>query len=191
MYEERATDGEKPAVRWLPFQLNPDLPESGISRQEYIERKFGSGGGRKYDHVAQVGKSVGIDFAFDNIKVQPNTVQAHRLMHYATNHGLEDAVAESLFAGYFIEGAKLTDLKALADIGARGGLERAALETWLDSGEDRDLVIQKDAEIRKSGVSGVPFFIFNRKFAVSGAHEPETLLKAMLESVAPKAGAGA
>ena len=191
MYEERATDGEKPAVRWLPFQLNPDLPESGISRQEYIERKFGPGGGRKYDHVAQVGKSVGIDFAFDNIKVQPNTVQAHRLMHYATNHGLEDAVAESLFAGYFIEGANLTDLKALADIGARGGLERAALETWLDSGEDRDLVIQKDAEIRKSGVSGVPFFIFNRKLAVSGAHEPETLLKAMLESVAPKAGAGA
>ncbi len=191
MYEERATDGEKPAVRWLPFQLNPDLPETGISRQEYIERKFGPGGGRKYDHVAQVGKSVGIDFAFDNIKVQPNTVQAHRLMHYATNHGLEDAVAESLFAGYFIEGANLTDLKALADIGARGGLERAALETWLDSGEDRDLVIQKDAEIRKSGVSGVPFFIFNRKLAVSGAHEPETLLKAMLESVAPKAGAGA
>ena len=191
MYEERATDGEKPAVRWLPFQLNPDLPETGISRQEYIERKFGPGGGRKYDHVAQVGKSVGIDFAFDNIKVQPNTVQAHRLMHYATNHGLEDAVAESLFAGYFIEGANLTDLKALADIGARGGLERAALETWLHSGEDRDLVIQKDAEIRKSGVSGVPFFIFNRKLAVSGAHEPETLLKAMLESVAPKAGAGA
>lgn len=191
MYEERATDGEKPAVRWLPFQLNPDLPETGISRQEYIERKFGPGGGRKYDHVAQVGKSVGIDFAFDNIKVQPNTVQAHRLMHYATNHGLEDAVAESLFAGYFIEGANLTDLKALADIGARGGLERAALETWLDSGEDRDLVIQKDAEIRKSGVSGVPFFIFNRKLAVSGAHEPETLLKAMLESVAPKASADA
>ena len=185
MYEERATDGEKPAVRWLPFQLNPDLPETGISRQEYIERKFGPGGGRKYDHVAQVGKSVGIDFAFDNIKVQPNTVQAHRLMHYATNHGLEDAVAESLFAGYFIEGANLTDLKALADIGARAGLDRAALETWLDSGEDRDLVIQKDAEIRKSGVSGVPFFIFNRKLAVSGAHEPETLLKAMLESVAP------
>ena len=72
MYEERATDGQKPAVRWLPFQLNPDLPETGISRQEYIERKFGPGGGRKYDHVAQVGKSVGIDFAFDNIKVQPD-----------------------------------------------------------------------------------------------------------------------
>ncbi len=191
MYEERATDGEKPAVRWLPFQLNPDLPAEGISRQEYIERKFGPGGGRKYDHVAQVGKSVGIDFAFDNIKVQPNTVNAHRLMHYATNHGLEDAVAESLFAAYFIEGANLTDLKTLTDVGARGGLERAALEAYIDSDEDRDLIEKKDLEIRKAGVSGVPFFIFNRKLAVSGAHEPETLLKAMLESLAPVTGADA
>lgn len=191
MYEERATDGGKPAVRWLPFQLNPDLPVEGISRQEYIERKFGPGGGRKYDHVAQVGKSVGIDFAFDNIKVQPNTVQAHRLMHYATIHGLEDAVAESIFAAYFIEGANLTDLKTLADVGARGGLERAALEAYLDSDEDRDLIEKKDLEIRKAGVSGVPFFIFNRKLAVSGAHEPETLLKAMLESLAPATGTDA
>lgn len=185
MYEERATDGEKPAVRWLPFQLNPDLPDTGISRQEYIERKFGPGGGRKYEHVAQVGKSVGIDFAFDNIKVQPNTVEAHRLMHYATNQGHEDAVAESLFAAYFIEGANLTDPKTLADIGTRGGLDRAALETYLASNEDHDLIIAKDNEIRQSGVSGVPFFIFNRKLAVSGAHEPETLLKAMLESITP------
>jgi predicted DsbA family dithiol-disulfide isomerase len=184
MYEERATDGEKPAVRWLPFQLNPDLPVEGISRQEYIERKFGPGGGRKYTHVAEVGKSVGIDFAFDNIKVQPNTVNAHRLMHYATNQGREDAVADSLFTAYFIEGANLTDPKTLTDIGERGGLERAPLEKYLASDEDRELVEQKDLEIRRSGVSGVPFFIFNRKLAVSGAHEPDTLLKAMLESVA-------
>jgi predicted DsbA family dithiol-disulfide isomerase len=183
MYEERATDGEKPAVRWLPFQLNPDLPETGISRAEYIERKFGPGGGHKYTHVAEVGKTVGIDFAFDNITVQPNTVNAHRLMHYATNQGREDAVAESIFAAYFIEGANLTDLNVLADVGARGGLERAPLEAYLASGEDRELVISKDIEIRKSGVSGVPFFIFNRKLAVSGAHEPDTLLKAMLESL--------
>ena len=182
MYEERATDEDKPAVRWLPFQLNPDLPERGIPRQEYIERKFGPGGGRKYDHVAAVGKSVGIDFAFDNISVQPNTVNAHRVMHYATQQGREDAVADSLFSAYFIEGADLTDLAALADAGARGGLERAALERYLATDEDRDLVMQQDVEIRQAGVGGVPFFIFNRKLAVSGAHEPETLLKAMLEA---------
>jgi predicted DsbA family dithiol-disulfide isomerase len=189
MYEERATDGEKPAVRWLPFQLNPDLPAAGISRQAYIERKFGPGGGRKYDHVAQVGKSVGIDFAFDNITVQPNTVNAHRLMHYAAAHGCEDAVADSLFTAYFIEGANLTDVQTLAGTGERGGLERAPLEAYLASDEDRDLVLQKDIEIRNAGVSGVPFFIFNRRLAVSGAHEPETLLKAMLESIAAPAGA--
>mgnify|MGYP003338815408 FL=1 len=191
MYEERATDGQKPAVRWLPFQLNPDLPETGISRQEYIERKFGPGGGRKYDHVAQVGKSVGIDFAFDNIKVQPNTVQAHRLMHFATKLGAEDAVAESIFAAYFIEGRNLTDLNTLAEIGERGGLDREILAAYLASDEDRELVIEKDIEIRKAGVSGVPFFIFNRKLAVSGAHEPDTLLKAMLESVSEKPAANA
>ena len=70
-------------MRWLPFQLNPDLPETGITRQQYIERKFGPGGARNYARVAGIGKEVGIDFAFDNIKVQPNTVNAHRLMHYA------------------------------------------------------------------------------------------------------------
>ena len=79
----------------------------------------------------------------------------------------------------------------LADIGARGGLEREILAAYLSSDEDRELVIAKDIEIRKAGISGVPFFIFNRKLAVSGAHEPETLLKAMLESLAPVTGADA
>ena len=181
MYREQAPDEEKPAVRWLPFQLNPDLPAEGISRQEYIERKWGKAG-NKYERVAAVGREVGIDFAFDAIKVQPNTVDAHRLMRYGATHEREDAVAESLFAGYFKEGADLTDKKTLADIGARAGLERDLLEAYLDSDEDRDTILNGDLEARQNGVNGVPFFIFNRKVAVSGAHEPETLLKAMLDS---------
>jgi len=181
MYREQAPDEESPAVRWLPFQLNPDLPEEGISRQAYIERKWGPAG-NKYERVSAVGREVGIDFAFNDIKVQPNTVNAHRLMLYGAKHGREDEVAESLFAGYFKEGANLTDRKALADIGARAGLERDLLEVYLDSDEDKDEILRGDLEARQSGVSGVPFFIFNRKVAVSGAHEPETLLKAMLES---------
>jgi len=181
MYREQAPDEESPAVRWLPFQLNPDLPEEGISRQAYIERKWGPAG-NKYERVSAVGREVGIDFAFNDIKVQPNTVNAHRLMLYGAKHGREDEVAESLFAGYFKEGANLTDRKALADIGARAGLERDLLEDYLESDEDKDEILRGDLEARQSGVSGVPFFIFNRKVAVSGAHEPETLLKAMLES---------
>jgi predicted DsbA family dithiol-disulfide isomerase len=182
MYQEQAPDEEKPAVRWLPFQLNPDLPEEGISRKQYIERKFGPGGSRNYSRVAGVGKDVGIDFAFDNITVQPNTVNAHRLMRYGAKHGREDEVAESLFRAYFQEGANLTDRAALAAIGERAGLDRAALEAYLASDEDRDTVLRGDLEVRQSGVNGVPFFIFNRRTAVSGAQEPDTLLKAMLDA---------
>ena len=182
MYRERNPDEDKPAVRWLPFQLNPDLPAEGISRQEYIERKFGPGGARNYTRVAAIGKEVGIDFAFDAIRVQPNTVNAHRLMAYGAKQGREDAVAESLFRAYFLEGAVITDLQTLADIGTRAGLDRAALEAFLASDEDRDTVLAGDVEARRAGIGGVPFFIFNRKLAVSGAHEPETLLGAMLEA---------
>ncbi len=182
MYQEQAPDEEKPAVRWLPFQLNPDLPEEGISRKEYVERKFGPGGARNYSRVAGVGKEVGIDFVFDDISVQPNTVNAHRLMIYGARHGREDEVAESLFRAYFQEGAVLTDKAVLADVGERAGLDRAALEAYLASDEDRDAVLRADINARQGGVSGVPFFIFNGRTAVSGAHEPETLLKAMLEA---------
>jgi predicted DsbA family dithiol-disulfide isomerase len=181
MYREQAPDEEPPAVRWLPFQLNPDLPAEGISRQAYIERKWGPAG-NKYERVAAVGREVGIDFAFDNIKVQPNTVNAHRLMLYGAKHGREDEVAESLFKAYFQEGANVTDKTTLADIGERAGLEREMLAAYLASDEDRDAILRSDIEAREGGVNGVPFFIFNRRVAVSGAHEPETLLKAMVDS---------
>jgi predicted DsbA family dithiol-disulfide isomerase len=158
-------------------------PDEGVSRKEYVERKFGPGGGaRNYSRVANVGKEVGIDFAFDNIKVQPNTLNAHRLMHYGAENGREDEVAESLFRAYFQEGANLTDKTALADIGERAGLERAALEAYLASDADRDLVLGGDLNARQSGVNGVPFFIFNGRTAISGAHEAETLLDAMMQS---------
>ena len=181
MYREQAPDEEPPAVRWLPFQLNPDLPEEGISRQAYIERKWGKAG-NKYERVSAVGREVGIDFAFDAIKTQPNTINAHRLMHYGAKHGREDETAESLFKAYFIEGRNIADRQTLAEVGERAGLERDLLENYLDSDEDREAVMNSDLEARQAGVGGVPFFIFNRKIAVSGAHEPETLLKAMLQS---------
>jgi predicted DsbA family dithiol-disulfide isomerase len=182
MYAAQHPGEEKPAVRWLPFQLNPDLPEQGIPRKDYIARKFGPAG-NTYARVKGVGKEVGIDFAFDDIRVQPNTVNAHRLMHYGTHQGREDAVAESLFKAYFQEGADLTDLATLAGIGARAGLDRKSLETYLASEEGRDTVLKGDLEARQNGVNGVPFFIFNHKVGLSGAHEPETLLAAMQEAL--------
>jgi predicted DsbA family dithiol-disulfide isomerase len=88
-------------------------------------------------------------------------------------------VAEVLFKAYFIDGADLTQREALVDIGARGGLDREALRTYLESDRDRELVAQADIEARSAGIGGVPFFIFNRRVGVSGAQDPDTLLRAM------------
>ncbi len=166
-------------MRWLPFQLNPDLPATGISRADYIMRKFGERDSSRYKRVALVGKSVGLDMVFDNIKVQPNTVKVHRLIHRAGELGVQDAMAEALFRSYFVEGANLTDSAVLADYAAQAGLDRDAMRAYLDSDIDADLIRSADQEARQVGVDGVPFFIINRTIGISGAQDPEVLLQAM------------
>jgi predicted DsbA family dithiol-disulfide isomerase len=182
MYHERRPDEEKPAVRWLPFQLNPDLPAEGIPRQEYLARKFGPGHAHSYARVAGVGREVGIDFAFDRITVQPNTLNAHRLMLHGAKQGREDAVAEHLFRAYFLEGADLTSQVTLIRVGETAGLERAALAAHMASEDGREDVLRADLEARQAGINGVPFFLVNRRTALSGAQAPETLLHAMLQA---------
>lgn len=169
-------------MRWLPFQLNPGLPPEGISRADYIFRKFGERDSARYNRVAGVGKGVGLDMAFDKIQVQPNTVNAHRLIHHAGTLGKQDAVAEALFRGYFCEGANLTDIAVLADYAAQAGLDRAATEDFLQGDEGIDLIRSADAEARQVGIEGVPFFIFNRTVGLSGAQDPEVLLQAMQQA---------
>ncbi len=175
-------------MRWLPFQLNPDLPASGMPRREYIERKWGPGKGPEvYSRVAAVGRTVDIPFAFENISVQPNTMDAHRLLNYAAREGRQDDMSEVLFKAYFIDGVDLTDHAALADAAARAGLDREAAARYLASDEDRELVGNADVEARSAGIGGVPFFIFNRKVGVSGAQESEVLLQAMEQALAGRA----
>jgi predicted DsbA family dithiol-disulfide isomerase len=163
--------------------LNPDLPESGIPRAEYIQRKWGSRGGANYSRVAGVGSTVGIPFAFDKIQVQPNTLTAHRLLFYAEQQGRQDEVSEELFRAYFIEGANLTDIDRLAEVAGRAGLDRAAAAAYLASDADRELIAAADIDARNAGIGGVPFFIFNRKVGVSGAQDPDVLLDAMEQAL--------
>ncbi|MBI2295491.1 MAG: DsbA family oxidoreductase [Betaproteobacteria bacterium] len=183
LYRERHPDGPEPAVRWLPFQLNPDIPEGGMPRAEYVARKFGARGPGVYSRVAAVGSQVGIPFAFDNIKVQPNTLKAHRLLRYAERAGTQDALAEELFRAYFLEGANLTDRDTLAGIAARAGLERKAAADYLAGDGDRDQIARADVEARSAGIGGVPYFIFNRKVGVSGAQDAAVLLDAMEQAL--------
>jgi len=170
-------------VRWLPFQLNPDLPETGISREDYVARKFGTRGKGVNARVTAAGAQVGIPFAYEKMQVQPNTLNAHRLLHLAERADRQDAMAEELFRAHFIEGANLTDKNVLADIAARAGLDREEVAAYLAGDAGRDAVERGDTEARAAGIGGVPFFIFNRKLGVSGAQDPQTLLEAMEEAI--------
>ena len=170
-------------MRWLPFQLNPDLPESGIPREEYVARKFGARGKGVNERVVMAGGQVGIPFAYEKMKVQPNTLQAHRLMLFAERAGRQDELAEVLFRAHFTEGANLTDRDALSDVAARAGLDRKAVLEYLAGDTDRDQIARAEVEARSAGIGGVPFFIFNRKVGVSGAQDPEMLLDAMEQAL--------
>jgi predicted DsbA family dithiol-disulfide isomerase len=187
LYAEKHPDAPAPQVTWHPFQLNPDLPPEGISRQDYIAKKFGPGGAQKYERVAAVGASVGIPFAFDKIQRQPNTLAAHSLIGMAEPGPAQDKVKETLLNAYFIEAADLTDDDVLLDLAERAGLDRDEAAAQLADPRAREAVNAADEQARRMGVEGVPFFVFNKRVGLSGAHEPETLLDAIEQSEATAA----
>jgi predicted DsbA family dithiol-disulfide isomerase len=170
-------------VRWLPFQLNPDLPENGIPREDYVARKFGGRGKGVNERVTLAGRQVGIPFDYEKMQVQPNTLNTHRLMHFAERAGKQNELAEELFRAHFTEGANLSDRATLADTAARTGLDRKAVADYLAGDEDREVIARAEDEARSAGIGGVPFFIFNRKIGVSGAQDPDALLEAMEQAI--------
>jgi predicted DsbA family dithiol-disulfide isomerase len=166
-------------VAWLPFQLNPDLPETGIDRADYLRRKFGHAAPQIYARMAGAGRSVGIAFAFDAIARQPNTVAAHQLIALAGSAGRQDQMVETLFRAYFLEGADLTQRATLIALAQRSGIDPARAAACLDDPLQRQAVLDAERDGRELGVEGVPLFLFNRRLAVSGAHEPQVLLGAI------------
>jgi predicted DsbA family dithiol-disulfide isomerase len=183
LYARENPEAEKPTVTWRPFQLNPDMPAAGMSRQEYVTRKFGASRAKDiYARVTGVGAGVGIAFAFDKIARQPNTLAAHSLIGLAGSAGLQDQVKEALLHAYFIDGVDLTKTENLVAIATAAGLDKSAVEQCLADPRSRQKVEEEDQRARAIGVQGVPFFIFNGKVAVSGAQEPMALLDAMRQA---------
>ena len=160
-------------VRWLPFQLNPDLPSEGIPRADYRKAKFGSlERSKQMDaRVIAEGKGEGIDFAFDRMETQPNTTEAHRLIALAEN---QNAVVDALFRAHFEQGRKIGDPKVLAEIAAQCGVKG-----WPQDAGD---VSKLEEEVRELGVSAVPTFIFERRHGVSGAYPPAQLAEALRQA---------
>jgi len=181
-----ALDGQHELqVKWHPFQLNPAMPKEGISRKEYRSRKFGSWErSMELDaKVIAVGKSEGIDFAFDKIERTPNTVDAHRLIWLADQHDCQDVVVEALFRAYFIEGKNIGNQETLIDVGAEAGLDQQAVETMLNSEAGMEVIVQAGELSQRHDVTGVPFFIVNNAITLSGAQEPDTFLDAFRQAV--------
>ena len=166
-------------MSWLPFQLNPDLPASGIARADYLTRKFGSPDISRYQRVAEVGLTVGIHFSFNRIQMQPNTFNAHRLIHFAATRHLQDAVVERIFHAYFIQGLNLCDEALLIQCAVDVGIKSAAVIAYLQSDADKELISASEHDARQLGIQGVPFFIINRRVGISGAQEPAAILHAM------------
>jgi predicted DsbA family dithiol-disulfide isomerase len=171
-------------VRWHPFQLNPDVPESGIDRREYVERKFGGAAraAQVYDRVRNAGLSVDIPFAFDAIKRQPNTRDAHRLIAWAQSTAAPaavDALVERLFRAYFLEGRYVGDRDELARLAAECGLDSIEAQALLESDRFGAEVRASNEHAHAAGIDGVPFFIFDGKVAVGGAQTPDILLDAI------------
>jgi len=164
-------------ISWKAFQLNPQMPPEGIDRQRYLELKFGGPAGARqvYDQVRRVGAEESIDFAFDAIKHTPNTLDSHRLIRHAASAGLQDQVVQALFDAYFLEGRDIGDGEVLVATAAAAGLDPDAVRAYLASDQDRDSVAAEDAHARHIGIQGVPTYILNGQYVLSGAQPPEVL----------------
>ena len=188
LYAQQNPGAEQPRINWRPFQLNPQLPAEGMSRQDYVTQKFGAARGKDvYARVAAVGMQHGIAFAFERITRQPNTVAVHSLIALAAaggadSDGLQGRVKEAFLHAYFINGVDLTDTENLIAIATAAGLDRDRVERCLSDPASRQAVEQEDRRARAMGVEGVPFFIFDGKLAVSGAQGAEALLDAMRQA---------
>jgi predicted DsbA family dithiol-disulfide isomerase len=163
------------SVTWRAFQLNPDMPEDGMVRADYVAAKFGGAAhaARIYAAIADAGAGENIAFAFDRIKRTPNTRAAHRLIRYATREGNADPLVEALFRAYFEQGRDIGDRATLADIAAEAGFARDEATDFLAGETALDEVLGEDRSARRLGISGVPCFILEGGYSISGAQEPE------------------
>ena len=170
------------AVTWHPYFLNPWVPRAGISRADYLTTKFGSV--ERYDSIAgrvmAAAADEGLVYAKDKIARQPNTIDCHRLIHWAQSEvGSGAAMKQRLMDLYFSEGADLTDPDVLVAAAAACGLDAAATRQRLAGEHDVAEVTRQAESAKDAGIDGVPCFIFGDVLAVSGAQSPDYLTDAM------------
>ncbi len=172
-------------VHWRPFFLNPDTPPEGEPYLPFLIQKFG---GRErveeiWQRIQEVGASLGIDYQFEKIQVRANTLIAHRLIHWAQQQGDASGLVEGLFKAQFEQGANVSDRLVLANVAVACGYDQAEVLKYLDSDENVSLVQNMERESRTWGVNSVPTFIFDRKFGIQGAEEPQVLADTIIQAL--------
>lgn len=165
-------------VRWQPFLLNPDLPRAGMDRAAYLSAKFGGPERARQVHatIEDTAARDGLDLNLGRIRRLPNTVDGHRLVRIAERHGLASRMADALFHAYFVDGLDIGDLDTLAATAAGIGLDADEVRALLQG--DAEIAAIRNAGLlaRQMSLQAVPCFIFNRRYALSGAQEPDSFL---------------
>ncbi|MEM9551927.1 MAG: DsbA family oxidoreductase [Pseudomonadota bacterium] len=162
-------------IEWHPFQLNPDMPSEGMDRRDYLETKFGGRDGavRAYAPVVEHAEKAGLKIDFEGMKRTPNTLDAHRLIHWAGIEGRQTAAVDALFDAYFVQARDIGSAEVLADIADTIGMDASVVLKLLASDADREAIINRDKHSREMGVGSVPTFIVAGQHAVPGAQAPE------------------
>lgn len=170
-------------IEWHPYQLNPDMPAGGMDRRVYLETKFGSreNAVKAYAPVLERAEQAGLAMDFAAIKRTPNTIDSHRMLHWAGIEGMQDKMAMALFAAYFNEGRDIGDHEVLADIADSLGMDGALIYRLLQTGSDIDDLRARDAQFREMGITGVPTFIVGGQQAVPGCQPADLWLRVIDE----------
>ena len=173
-------------IEWHPFQLNPDMPPAGMDRRAYLEGKFGGkeGAVKAYAPVVEHAKNAGLNINFEGMQRTPNTMNAHRLIHWAGIEGRQTAAVSALFKAYFVDARDIGDVEVLSDIADGIEMDASVVARLLESDADIDDIRARDAHSRQMGISSVPTFIIGGKHAVPGAQPPELWEKVIAEVMA-------
>ena len=168
-------------VSWNPYQLNPDMPEAGLTLDDYLTLRFGSPTTIQpaLDDLAQQGRELGINFRFDRIDRVPNTMRAHQVMYLAESEGTDQTeLAEELMKAFFERGENIGDLEILTELAGRHDLGADDVARVVEDETARQVVQSREAQVRASGIGGVPGFLLNRRLLVVGAQEKDALVSA-------------
>lgn len=171
-------------VRWAPFQLQPDMPPEGKDFRTVLENKFGdwSRVQQMFERIREMGAGEGLTFDFDAIEVAPNTADAHRLVLWAEEQDAGDAMADTLFRAYFTDGKNVSDPDVLVECAAEAGLDTDAARTLLEGTDYAEDVRRSQQQAQRRGVTGVPCYVFDDQYAVTGAQPADVLTEAIDEA---------